>query len=143
MRIKYEDFMKEAFTQEEQEKILLSSVPAHKHPDLGTYAGNPTEDKIFLLSMTEANQYFESLEERACAGTAYCYAQGVERWDDGNCWWWLRSPGISEDVRATVHNFGTVHGMANYSVVNNYGVRPAMWITLEESGNTERSEQTE
>ena len=122
------EFLMSAFTEEERQNIVLSDVPAHTHPNFGTYAGNPTEDKLFLLSMEEVYDYFDSDDSRMCAGTEYCYVQGAEEWESGTCWWWLRSPGIGENIRATVHHYGSVHGMGNYAVTNIYGVRPAMWI---------------
>ncbi len=59
-----DNFINTAFTASERSKIIQSTVPAHVNPNFpNTNAGNDTEDKIFLLSVTEIEQYFDNKPE--------------------------------------------------------------------------------
>ena len=127
-------FINNAFSAEEQAMIPTVNVAADKNPDYITDPGNATQDKVFLLSITEANQYFTSDEARKCAPTDYAIAQGAYTSDiykaggRGTCWWWLRSPCDTQYMAAFVNCLGVVYGYS-YSVGVDYGaVRPALWI---------------
>lgn len=132
------DFVREAFSSEEQKSILSTTVTAGKNPKYETPAGNNTTDQVFLLNITEANKYFSSDSVRQCQGTVYCYAQGAYKANNGNCWWWLRSPGYLSISAANVNHDGSVNDLGisvdeDGSGVNDDGgaVRPALWIDLE------------
>ena len=124
-------FLNDAFNMGEQRRIRMTTVSADKNPDYSTDPGKATQDKVFLLSITEANKYFTSNSERACAGTAYCYAQGAdESSDTGKCWWWLRSPGYYSNIAAIVTIIGAVFSNGYVVDYDNIAVRPALWIDL-------------
>ncbi len=53
------DFLECAFSDEEQQFIMTTKVVAHRNAKYDGDAGNDTEDKVFLLSTQEAEQYFE------------------------------------------------------------------------------------
>ena len=132
-----ETFLNKAFNEAEQSMIQTTEVSADKNPDYSTDPGNATEDKIFLLSIDEANKYFASDEARKCVPTAYAIANGAYTGDDykvegaSTCWWWLRSPGNFQSFAAFVGNGGVVVSYG-YFVLDDYGcVRPAMWIDLD------------
>ena len=129
-----EAFINEAFSSTEKALILETTVTADKNPRYSTDPGNDTTDKIFLLSIDEANEYLNSDAERMCAPTAYAKAQGASTSSkfkvdgEASCWWWLRSPGDAQLFAAYVYNDGGVGD----SVDNAYGcVRPAFWINLD------------
>ena len=71
-----DDFLNEAFSSEEQSSILVTEVDNSDAQCFDwttvegdkTTGGNNTEDKIFLLSCAEANQYLEAL----CSGPKQC-----------------------------------------------------------------------
>ncbi|MCR5689552.1 MAG: DUF6273 domain-containing protein, partial [Clostridiales bacterium] len=123
-------FFDAAFSSEEQNSIISSTVTADKNPSYSTSPGNNTTDKVFLLSITEVNKYFSSDSARQCQGTAYCYAQGAYKDSNGNCWWWLRSPGNGSGSAADVSNDGSVRNNGRSVGHDNYAVRPALWIDL-------------
>ncbi len=129
-------FLNAAFT--EQEKAMISSVTvrADKNPEYSVKAGNSTKDKIFLLSVTEADQYFSTDKMRKCVPTAYAFAQGI--WTDDismidgteTCRWWLRSTGRNS-MRAAGTDFdGSVSCFGYYVNSSTIAIRPAMWIDL-------------
>ena len=123
-------FIVAAFNSGEQRLIQKSTVTADKNPSCSTSPGNNTTDKVFLLSITEVNKYFNSDSARQCQGTAYCYAQGAYKASNGNCWWWLRSPGLSSDYAAFVRNSGSVDDIGHGVSYGYNAVRPALWINL-------------
>lgn len=126
-------FLSNAFTATEQAYIPEATVAADKNPEYSISAGSDTQDQIFLLSITEVEKYFSSDSGRQCEATAYAEAQGAYvNSSNGNCWWWLRSPGNYRDGAAGIHSDGVIsyggHGVGNAGDC----VRPAMWISLEE-----------
>ncbi len=129
-----DDFLNAAFSANEQAAIQEMTVPAEDHPKNGTDAGNDTKDKIFLLSISEAEKYFSSDDDRICSSTKYAKAQGVYN-SNNNCYWWLRSPADKQNSAVYVATDGYLflYTYDNANKVNdgNNAVRPAMWVTLE------------
>ena len=131
-------FINEAFGSKHQELIPSVSVSADKNPNHSTNPGNATNDKVFLLSITEAEKYFTTDESRKCAPTAYAKAQGAYTSDgyktasgEATCWWWLRSPGSNQNYAACVYYGGSVTYYGHYVNYDNDCVRPALWINLD------------
>ena len=122
-------FINNAFSAEEQAMIPTVTVSADKNPDYSTDPGIATQDKVFLLSITEANQYFTSYEARKCVPTDYAIAQGAFVF--GTCWWWLRSPGYNQSCAAAVTSAGDVDGGGCFVDNDSDAVRPALWITVD------------
>ena len=107
----------ESFSQEEQSRILETKVSDRDNPWHGTKCGNPTIDKLFLLSYDEVIKYFgdsgdlqshqgwnwidvEGLDGSVAvkSGTEFVNdqfnnARRVYKADGSMAWWWLRSPG--------------------------------------------------
>lgn len=125
------DFINSAFSSDEKTKIPTVTVSADKNHGYSANPGNATQDQVFLLSITEANKYFNSTGARQCEPTDYAVANGAWESDSGNfCWWWLRSPGDVPGSAARVSGGGIVSS-AGYDVnYNNGAVRPAMWISI-------------
>ena len=124
-------FINTAFSTEEQEMI----------------SGNDTTDKVFLLSVNEANQYFESDEERKCVPTEYAKAQGVLTIEgytlngEATCWWWLRSPGAGRSVAADVGIDGSISTFGYDVNYYAYGIRPALWISFSTANREKQTEE--
>ena len=119
------EFMRIAFTGAEQELIAEITVENSNNSEYGTKGGEDTNDKIFLLSVDEAEKYFASDEARDCALTAYAIANGASGF------WWLRSPGHGQDSAARVGSDGGVV-TSGYNVdFGSFAVRPALWVNLE------------
>lgn len=125
-------FLNAAFSPEEQNSIIRSTVWPDRNPYYGTSPGSSTIDKIFLLSIPEVNKYFSSNSARQCQGTEYCYAQKKHKTGKGNCSWWLRSPGSSSNCAAYVEYDGHVINGGISVDYENVAVRPALWISLGE-----------
>ena len=136
-----EDFMNSAFSNEEKAKIETTHLENHENDWYGTPGGNDTEDKIFLLSIDEASQYFSSDNDRVAKPTK-SIKEECDSWIDGskNYCWYLRSPGIFGKKNATVSQSGRVDevgewGDTIFALSDNgmevYGIRPAMWVRLD------------
>ena len=124
------DFLGAAFSADEKAMIHTVTVSADKNPNYNTNPGNATQDQVFLLSITEANKYFSSDSSRQCKSTDYAVANGAWERADGNCWWWLRSPGGDQSCAASVGDFGNVFGLGDNINYAYNAVRPALWIDL-------------
>ena len=123
------EFYDTAFT--DGEKIGVIEVN-HENPNNNATAkagGNPTDDKIFLLSVNDVNQYIRSFETRKCVSTAYSKAYVFS---NGRVFWWLRTPGLEYDRAVRVNADGSVD-INGYSVTDSTTVvRPAFWLDLSE-----------
>ena len=146
-------FLKAAFTTDELNVILKATVDnssSQGNSNWNTQGGENTTDRIFLLSYAEADQYFDSNDDRIIQATEYAKGQGAHiNSSNDSCWWWLRSPGSNQDDAADVGAGGTL----GYNTAVNYDgdvVRPALWInheqyneieTLEYSSNLQKAVQ--
>ena len=123
-------FLKKAFTPEEQSMIKLSKVQNDDNPEYGTRGGNTTRDRIFCLSLAEAERYFKNDAERRCRPTDLANDYGAFVNSEGHCWWWLRSPGDSKNNAAYIFTDGTLYPDGYYVHGDDFAVRPAMWVKL-------------
>ena len=125
------DFINKAFSAVEKAMIPTVTVSADKNPHFyySTNPGNATQDQVFLLSITEANQYFSSDSALQCEPTDYAVAKGAYV-NSHRCWWWLRSPGSSQDNAANVYDDGDVNLNGYFVDYDLHAVRPALWIDL-------------
>ena len=128
-----DDFISEAFTEDEQKQILNTEVVVTDGLRLNV------TDKVFLLSKQEVEQYLPTTEKRICWSTNFARAQGAweDFWaakDEHPCRWWLRDVGgksrnipyVSYNGEISDDNWLSPEGNAD-----GYGIRPAMWISIE------------
>ena len=129
-----DEFYKAAFNQQQQDMIVLTEVHSN--------VGNEVMDKVFVLSIEEADKYFANEEARRIGSTKYARKRGA--FDDGNtrAYWWTRTRGDHEEG---VMLFG-VKGSQAYidnkwywecgyydyrSFSDQVTVRPALWVDME------------
>ncbi len=103
-----ETFLNEAFDAGEQACILDSTVTADRNPAYDLSAGSDTTDKVYILSVAEAEKYFPEDSDRQCRGTAYCVAQGAKTDEEGFSWWLLRTPGYELRLAAFINSYGNI-----------------------------------
>jgi tetratricopeptide (TPR) repeat protein len=112
------EFINQTFHSDFERSLILENLNKNpSNPQFHTDGGNDTADKIFLLSIEEAKQYFKTDRERM----AY--------WKGNPTWWWLRSPGNDNLSAAYVRTDGSVYLDGPY-VNSDRGVRPAFWLNL-------------
>ena len=123
------EFLHKAFSPQEKECIELTNVDNWDNDKYGTPGGNGTADQVFLLSLDEVNHYFSSDRERVCKPTPYAMQKGAYI-EDGNCWWWLRSPGVDPIYAASVGSCGNICTDGNFVSDADDCVRPVINLKL-------------
>jgi len=141
------------FTGEEQGKIAETRIGNPDNLWYGTSGGSNTTDKIFLLSLEEVDRYFGNSGDyqqkrlkkykngRWIAdsyGSVFSNVHDSDRqakFNNGACWWWLRSPGDISNYAAYVGTVGFVgvygiHVYGDHVRSDSGGVRPALWLNL-------------
>ena len=125
-----EDFIESAFSQDEKNRILETTLKNEGNKEFNISGCNDTNDKIFLLSLDEAEKYFSSDEDRVCIATRYVTLISKDVNAEDGCTWWLRTPGRNEGyviIRAS-GGIGSYGSWFNYQEI----VRPAMWVRIKE-----------
>lgn len=97
----------------------------------GTDGGENTTDRIFLLAVDEVTQYFPADTSRRAPVTEYAKEQGAEYDKNGNGWWWLRTPGKTQNMAAGVHTAGGVNYDGRDVDRTDLCIRPALWLDLD------------
>ncbi|MBQ8595351.1 MAG: hypothetical protein IJ406_05310 [Oscillospiraceae bacterium] len=123
-------FFDKVFTEKEKKMIVLSEIENPKNKIYGKTDGNKTKDRVFLLSIEEAESFFSSDEERIARATDFAVQNGTKTDGEGNCIWWLRTSGIDSKRFAVVSNAGYIYEIGTYADFGERGIRPAMWIDL-------------
>lgn len=128
------------FGQHEKSRIISVTNKNPDNPWFRTRGGTDTVDRIFLLNIEEACEYFGS-------STGNLLNKSEQRWliDDcnnerrqakfGNAyhWWRLRSPGYYSKTSASISSNGSVYVRGNGVFGrprDGGGVRPALWLEL-------------
>ena len=143
-------FLNKAFSKEEQGAILTTDVDNSASQCYSKWSGNGgknTQDKVFLLSYSEANMYFnlkytfdsgarDNYKSRT-APTEYakavsenaCFISGITTKEGSPAGlWWLRSPGANNIFAARVDFDGSLYFQdVEHTTLM---VRPAIWLDL-------------
>ena len=106
------EYYEKAFSEEEKAAIQECELKNPDNPKYGTKGGNDTRDRIFPLSIDEAEKYFKDDMDRATGS-----------------WWWLRSPGGEQDYASIVLVDGVL-GSYTSAGIHKITVRPAFRINL-------------
>lgn len=134
MRLWTREFFKKAFSEEEKKRICLTTLYTSDRPvwmdNAADEAGVKTRDRVFLLSMQEAQRYFPLDRDRVTKATPYVqrkYGASVD--PDCVCGWWLRNRGFNVAYASDVLPHGEIDDYGE-EVYEEGGIRPAMWIRL-------------
>ncbi len=95
----------------------------------GTSGGIESKDKVFLLSLEEAQRYFPGNSSRTAKPATAAADKGLFIGDNGAVWWWLRSPGKDQKYAANVDYGGDIDFYGSDAQAVN-GVRPALWVDI-------------
>ena len=140
-------FIIRAFNNSQLAQIATVTNQNPDNPFFGTQGCNPTQERIFALSIEEVKKYFRDDDDRMAAITEYAKKQGAYTCDDEivkisgwknslpngekTGWWYLRSPSIRGNAAAVVCFNGHIN-QKDYDVLSNWVVvRPAFWLKLE------------
>lgn len=114
-------FLNEAFSEEEIKHIITTKNRNFDHKYSNSNGGSKTYDKVFLLSVEELEKY---MTDYRCESTPLAMFD-----NEKEVYWWLRSVGEKSCSAYNVYRDGrlgqrTVH-------CSSYGVRPVIWLDLE------------
>lgn len=126
-RILNEEFYHQAFSEKEQQKILLTMIEpdiySTEYPsDIATY------DHIFILSAKEAEHYFSTDTKRMCDMTKFAFqTTGAKaKWSV----WWLRSYAEHPMCLVVIEGDGSIWGKG-YDCTCGMDIRPALWLYID------------
>ncbi len=123
-------FYENAFNELEKHRIVNTPVHNAENAKFKTSCGIDTADNVFLLSLEEAETYFDETEDRAAAATGYAKEQGAFVLG-GYTSWWLRTSGRDNTRAAYVVTDGTINEYGCFVNNKSNAIRPAMWIRIE------------
>ena len=106
-------FVNEAFSIKERMNIIASERENNSSIEWSTQNGNPTRDKVFVLSHEECMQYLPEKEDRAIGE-----------------WWWLRNKGHSLLTAECVYADGSIYTLGLRISDPEIAVRPAMYVKV-------------
>lgn len=129
------EFLNRFFTPEERNRIADTDVTADPNPDHGEVdPGSSTKDRVFLLSIREAENFFPDQASRKCQLSAFAIACGA--WtsntsDKGNGRWWLRTPGYNQNRASCVEcDGGILTGGTEVDDGTSCCIRPVIWVNV-------------
>ena len=130
------EFLRNAFTAAEQKKIAVTKLTNDDNAKCGTFGGNSTQDRVFCLSLSEAESHFKNNAARKCVPTPYAVGKGAyqnssELIDGGGCCCWrLRSPGCYQSFTPHICSDGVISENGFSVDTDDRTVRPALWVNL-------------
>ena len=136
-------FYTSAFDLTEADFICKNYITTPANPDFPSPNGEATVDKVYLLSMNEALQYFRTMALRKLTCTTASYTQ---TYTDSNdyCCWWLRTPGARLESAVGVDPTGQVMTVGYDCYKNDQiGVRPVIVIDISAVGEAATATSTD
>lgn len=125
------EFWNEAFSEKEKERIRTVLLPAEGVSANQGGQHGPTEDKVFILSVSEMKLYADNGIVGMGFATKKAIADGVDaQGSNGNCWWWTRTSGRNPNEVLSVDSTGEANMFGDNVTETYYAVRPAVWIQL-------------
>ena len=116
----------EIFTETEKNSILLTELSNDKNPNYETVVEKSTEDKIFLLNISEITKYLPTTKSRETNAI-----NKIVNDNFSSSSYWLRTAGNNPRTKACVNmNSGGIF-FSGRKVTSQIGVRPAMWVSIE------------
>ena len=131
------EFIDRAFDKEDLGKIAEMPIQNPDNIEYGTKGGRETRDRIFALSIDEAEKYFRDDMDRRAAVTPYADSHGsfsnkslLSSAGQPAGWWWLLSPGLNSSFAFVVNPGGGVYSFGGLVYGSGVSVRPALWLNL-------------
>ena len=122
-------FIDTAFSSAEAGMLVTVKNENPDNDRCGTRGGAPTDDRVYLLTIDEAEQLL-SAEDRIGIATEYAIEHGVyNKGENPGTYWWLRSPGSTQNSAAKVNGDGEIDFRGSGVNYSSYGVRPVITLT--------------
>ena len=137
-------FFERAFNSDEASVVLNTTLINSENNRYGIHGGNDTVDKVFLLSVDEASEYFADWRDLAATITEFAEKRGAYCDSEKRGIWWLRTPGRVADSVSYIAADGYVHDYdGRMALADNYSVRPAIRIRLKRRYRNKLERETE
>ena len=124
------EFIETAFYGDPDDYICTVEISTPAGQNKKTDGGDDTEDKVFLLSIDEVQEYLTTYDSRKTPVTDYAKKIGAKVDGHGNGRWWLRSPGGEQDKAANIHAAGGINYDGRPVESEEFCIRPALWLDL-------------
>lgn len=118
-------FINNAFSEEEQQAIIPTQNKTND--DVENVLPSFTEDKVFLLSVEEANKYLTQ-KTRKCRPTPYAKYNNAKYNDDNICFWFLRTAGRYPYFALFVDCNGNINIVGMRVECDYFAIRPCIWV---------------
>lgn len=102
-------YMNREFTDIEKNAIAKVTVPADNNSVYGTSGGKDTQDQIYILSVSEYNNYIDLLPETESA-------------------WWTRTPGATPNTMVIINRYKTIMDYGYEVSSNHFTIKPVLWV---------------
>lgn len=112
-------FYRNAFSSDEKRMIVTA------------YTDAASEDNVFIPSAEEVKTFLFK-EQRVGYPTNYAENHGAKERKNGACWWWLRDSGQTSIYAQHMDVYGVVYADGQYVNVDHVGVRPAIWVQIDD-----------
>lgn len=121
----------------EQGAMFETTIKAEDNAKYKIKGGNNTQDKIFILSKSELENYFKSDSDRQLKASSNAKSNGAYICEEtnkdkhqlaGNTIYWVRNPGNMTFNAMGVNSDGSINDEGTSIVEKKVCVRPAMWI---------------
>lgn len=122
------EFINEAFSDEEQQRIIKTKVANYEQTLFGQNETKITIDKVFVLSSTEFNDYCDEKDKRKAIGSIYAVENHFKANSKFEGTYWLRDQAFKYNKAVIVEKNGDLNRMGINVDHQEIGVRVAMWI---------------
>lgn len=135
-----EDFVFEAFTEEEKKHILTTKVKCCVNPLFDEHFYEETEDQVFLPGISTVLGYLGGDGAAICRASDYAAAKDIGETGQG-CYWWTSTFGRVMRNIVGVRPDGTFSLQGFMTDYIKMGVRPCIQLELTEEELKKRSEK--
>jgi tetratricopeptide (TPR) repeat protein len=125
------EFFQTAFSTSEQRLIAATKLANTQNGINESQSDVYTADKVFCLSVEEAESLFYGNRDRICESSKYARNDFLHILEGEAAPWWLRTPGNEDSISAAaVNERGLIYKSVFPVSSSSVGVRPAIWVDL-------------
>ena len=126
-----EEFYNNAFSEDEKSLITYVVNENEDNPVAGTNGGSGTNDRVYILSASEAAYYFPTDAGRRGTATAYTTQNGIYvNKDKRTSPWFVRTPGETDNKVMYVASDGEIRTGGSKVTDTDGGVRPVVTLNI-------------
>ena len=124
------NFISDAFRPEERALLMDQNVKNRRTTIFGMSGGKDTEDKVWLLSLEELNNYFPKRAMKRARPSNFIKHRRPDMNDFGYASWWLRTTSVMPHKALVVDPFGEITSTGRNVYAFKIAVRPVVKVNL-------------